>query len=116
MDFQNPPPSPENYPLVTYLYVFLLSALGGFVSFMKKLKSGHVRAWNFAEFVGELATSAFAGIITFYLCQWSGFSPLLTAALVGISGHMGSRAINIMERFFETRFPSTEKKDAKNDH
>jgi hypothetical protein len=103
--------SPENFSLYTYLWIFGLSMLGGFVSFMRKLKEGHVRAWNFAEFTGELATSAFSGVMTFYLCQWSGFSGVLTAALVGISGHMGSRAIYVMEKFFESKFP----KD-KNEH
>ncbi len=104
MDINQSPPSPETYPLITYAFVFGLSILGGVVSFMQKLKRGHARAWNVAEFIGELATSAFAGVITFYLCQWSGFSPLLTASFVGISGHMGSRAIAIMERFFESKF------------
>lgn len=76
---------------------------------MRKLRRGHVRAFNFAEFIGELSASAFAGVTTFYLCQWSGFSPVLTAALVGISGHMGSRAIFMMEKFFESKFPGTDK-------
>jgi len=73
---------------------------------MRKIKDRRVRAWNVAEFAGELATSAFSGVMTFYLCQWSGFSGVLTAALVGISGHMGSRAIYTMEKFFESKFPS----------
>jgi hypothetical protein len=46
-------------------------------------------------------TSAFAGLITFWLCEWAVVHPLLTAALVGISGHMGSRAIFKLERLAE---------------
>lgn len=107
MPFQLPsqPPSPENYPIITYLWVFGMAILGGIVSFARKVKEGRARAWNFAEFFGEIATSAFAGVVTFYLCEWSGFSNLLTASLVGVAGHMGSRAIHLMEKFFESKFP-----------
>lgn len=98
--------SPETIALITYFWVILIASLGGFVSFMRKVKSGHARAWNFAEFVGEIATSAFAGILTYWLCEWSGFQPLLTAAMVGISGHMGSRAVFLIEKFVESKFPA----------
>lgn len=106
-----PEKSPENYTLLTYFWVFGLSALGGLVSFIHKVKHGHAKAWNFAEFVGEIATSAFAGVMTFYLCEWSGFDQLATAAFVGISGHMGSKAIKLLEGFFESRFPAPVNKD-----
>jgi hypothetical protein len=97
--------SPETYALTTYMWVVGLSAAGGAVAFIRKYKAGHSRAFNVAEFVGECATSAFAGVMTFYLCEWSGISALATAAMVGISGHMGSRAIANLELFFESRFP-----------
>jgi predicted CDP-diglyceride synthetase/phosphatidate cytidylyltransferase len=67
------------------------------------MRDGVVRAFNFTEFVGELFTSAFAGLLTFFLCEWSGLSPLLSAVLIGISGHMGSRAIFGIERWAEKR-------------
>lgn len=100
-----PEKSPENYTLLTYAWVFGLSALGGFVSFMRKVKEGKARAWNFVEFVGEIVTSAFAGVITFWLCEWARIPPLMTAAMVGIAGHMGSRAIYLLEKWAEQRFP-----------
>jgi LydA holin phage, holin superfamily III len=97
--------SPDTIPLITYAWVFGMAFLGGFVSFMRKMKEGHVRVWNFAEFIGEMATSAFAGVMAFYFCQWSGFPDMLTASAVGVSGHMGSKAIFLAERFFESKFP-----------
>jgi hypothetical protein len=95
---------PTSYPLLTYAWVLALSALGGFVSFMNKLKDGKTRAFNIAEFMGEIATSAFTGVITFWLCENAQFSPLITAALVGVSGHMGSRAIMLFEDFLAAKF------------
>ena len=100
-----PEKDPTSYSLLTYLWVFGLSSLGGFISFINKLKKGHARAFNIAEFMGEIATSAFAGVITFWLCENSGISPLITAALVGVSGHMGSRAILLFEEWLAKKFP-----------
>jgi hypothetical protein len=99
-----PPKSPWGYELAVYFWVLLLSTLGGFVSFMRKLKEGKARAFNVAEFIGEIATSAFAGMITFFMCQWAGFADLLTAAMVAVSGHMGSRAIFMFEQWAEKKF------------
>ena len=95
---------PTSYPFITYAWVLGLSALGGFVSFMNKLKEGKTRVFNIVEFMGEIATSAFTGVITFWLCENAQFSPLITAALVGVSGHMGSRAINLIEELLSKRF------------
>lgn len=96
---------PTSYSFLTYLWVFGLSSLGGFISFINKLKKGHARAFNVAEFMGEIATSAFAGVITFWLCENANISPLVTAALVGVSGHMGSRAILLFEEWLAKKFP-----------
>lgn len=98
-----PEKDPTNYSLLTYLWVFVLSAWGGLVSFMRKRKTGTARPFNFVELVGELCTSAFAGVLTFWMCEAAGISGLVTAAMVGISGHMGSRAIFHLEQFAESR-------------
>jgi hypothetical protein len=97
---------PTSYSLITYAWVFLLAILGGVVNFVRKLQQGHVRAFNFVEFIGEIVTSAFAGVITFWLCENANMSPLLTAAFVGVSGHMGSRAIFMAENWLKTKFPA----------
>jgi len=105
-----PEKSPENFGWITYAWVIGLSAMGGFVSFMRKVKDGHARAWNIVELIGEICTSAFAGVMTFYLCEYSNFDQLLTAAFVGIAGHMGSRSIMLFERLMESKFPQGSEK------
>lgn len=97
---------PTSYSLVTYLWVFLLAILGGIVNFMRKLQAGHARVFNLIEFIGEIVTSAFAGVITFWLCENAGFPALMTAAFVGVSGHMGSRAIFMIENWLKAKFPA----------
>jgi hypothetical protein len=91
--------------LLTWLWVVGLSLLGGFVSFLRKMKAGHARAWNFTELVGELTAAGLTGIITYNLCAWLSYPPQLTAALVGISSHMGSRALFRLEKLFDAKFP-----------
>lgn len=96
---------PSNIPFITYAWVIALSVLGGAVNFIRKLQSGHARVFNLVEFIGELTTAAFTGVITFYLFTNAGFDPLITAAAVGISGHMGSRALLLMEGWLTRQFP-----------
>lgn len=98
-----PEKDPLNYSLLTYAWVVLLSMWGGAVSFLQKRKAGIARPFNFAEFIGEIATSGFAGVLTFLICEASQVSPLLTAAFVGISGHMGSRSILYLEQWAESK-------------
>lgn len=94
----DPRHDPGAIDILTYAWVLGLALLGGFANFIAKHRRGEVRAFNVTELIGELVISAFAGIITFYLCAYAELDPLLTAALVGMCGHMGSRFIVLMER------------------
>lgn len=99
-----PEKDPSNYPLITYLWVFGLAMMGGAVNFFRKVKSGVARAFNLTEFVGEIFTSGFAGLLTFWLCEAADLNKLISAVLIGISGHMGSRAIFRIEKWAEDKF------------
>ena len=92
---------PSNYEWFTYAWVILISMWGGVVSFMNKVTAGSARPFNLAEFIGEISTSGFVGVLTFWLCESTQVDKLLSAALVGVAGHMGSRAIFLIERRVE---------------
>jgi hypothetical protein len=98
--------TPFSYDWITYLWVFAVAAGGGFVSFIRKVKEGTTRAFNFTELIGELVTSAFAGLLTFWMCRWANVDELLSAIFIAITGHMGSRAIFVAERVAEKWFSS----------
>ena len=77
-----------------------LAAWGGTVNYLSRLKR-YRTTFSFIELMGEWAISGFAGLITAYACAANDVSYPLTAALSGIAGHMGGRAIYILEtRFF----------------
>lgn len=81
-----------------YIWFGLLAVWGGTVSYISRVKRSNV-SFSFVELVGEWTISAFAGIITALICQEMGMSLILTSAFAGISGHMGGRAIFMMEQY-----------------
>lgn len=104
--------------LLTYGWVVAISMLGGIASFRAKVKAGQARWVNLGEFFGELTTSALAGLITYWLCRYAGLNEWLAAAFVAIAGHMGTRAIFMLERVLERwfgRFAETAPTEPKRD-
>ena len=95
--------SPFDYNFLTYLWVLCLSAFGGIVNFSRKLRDSRTTPFRLTEFIGELATSTFAGLLTFWLCESAGVDRLIAACCIAISGHMGSRAVFKIERFLESK-------------
>jgi hypothetical protein len=95
---------PLAYPLKQYGFILAVALLGGLVSWYGKVRAGTLQAFNVMALVGELATSALAGLIAFWLCEYMGFNPALEAALVGIAGHMGTRAITAFESFAQRKW------------
>lgn len=82
--------------LVPMLFAAFLAALGGAVQYFNKIDRAGV-PFSFAKFLLEIGTSAFVGIVSFELCDSAGFSWQLTAAVVAVSGHMGARALILIE-------------------
>lgn len=95
---------PFAYPLVTYAWVIACACAGGIANFVAKVKAGDARAFNVAELVGEMFISGFVGLITFWLCEYANIDKLLSAVFIGISGHMGSRALFAAERYASRYF------------
>lgn len=89
------------------LWVIGISVWGGVVSYLHKLNKYGI-SFSLFKFMAEIITAAFVGLITFLLCQSSGISMPITAALVGISGHMGTRALFILEKKYEKLFGETD--------
>lgn len=75
-----------------YLTTLILSCFGGVVSYIQKIRQKK-KAFSWKELGFDLIVSSFAGLMTFYLCRYSSTDPELSAILIAVSGHMGTRAI-----------------------
>lgn len=91
------PNSPENYGILTWVWVVGISILGGTVRTLTQLKLGMTWQDLARRWAIDIVVSAFIGIVTFSLCEYANFDQMLTAAIVGISAHMGTRAIVLIE-------------------
>ncbi|WP_131669259.1 phage holin family protein [Psychrobacter pygoscelis] len=105
-----PSKDPTTYSALTYLWVFLLALSGGLVAFIRRLNKSRKPlplAELFVKLSGELIISGFAGVLTFYLCEYWDFSQLLTAVFVAISGHLGGGAIDRIAKLWDLAMDKT---------
>ncbi|BCD59639.1 MULTISPECIES: phage holin family protein [unclassified Nitratiruptor] len=94
-----PHKDPTNYSFFTYLWVLALSLWGGTAHTIRKIRNGTIKHFSLSEWIGDMVISGFLGVITFYLCEYAGIEQPLTAALVGISAHQGTRGISALEKY-----------------
>lgn len=88
---------------IGFLWFFILAVWGGTASYLGRIKKMKT-PFSIMELIGEWTISAFAGIVTAFLCYEMQFSFFATAALTGIAGHMGGRAIALFELMIETQW------------
>jgi hypothetical protein len=88
---------PSSYSMLTYTAILLLSTWGSIVNIINK------KEFKIMEALGEVFTSAFIGLLVFWLCEGADIVPLYTAALIGISSHMGSRGLFQLELILQKK-------------
>lgn len=86
--------------LFTYAWVLAISFWGGFAGYIRKINKSDNLTFSILALFGDLVISGFSGLMTYFLCQGAELDAPITAVLVGISGHMGSQAIFVMEEVF----------------
>lgn len=96
---QEPLKSPLSYSLREYGVILCIALLGGFSRWYMAVRRGEANMLSFSALIGELAVSAFSGLLTFWICESFDVSPLITAAAAGLAGHAGGNGITYLERF-----------------
>lgn len=97
-----PSKDPQNYSLLTYMAFAVLSLWGGVVAYLRTIQK-YGRAFKWGELFIQLSVSGFVGVLTLLL-TWYFKAPLpLCGFLTGMSGFMGSKALEI----YEKRYSST---------
>ncbi len=94
---------PLDVPVRYYGFLLGFAIVGGLANWYRKVRAGEVNPGQLGHLIGELAISAFAGMMAFMLCMWAETPMPLTAALVGMAGHMGARALDIIEKAITAR-------------
>lgn len=79
-------------------YGTLLACWGGVVHFLGREHRGRTIRKLCLVLVADIATAGFVAQLTYHLAGYAGVPTGVAVALCGISGHMGSRALALLER------------------
>lgn len=87
--------------IIPWVVTILLSCWGGAVNYITRNRR---KGFKFRDLVFDLIISSFAGSIMHLLCSHANLDARISAVLIAISGHMGTRAIASFERFRDRFF------------
>ena len=83
-------------------WLVVLALLGGTASYIDRIREADMK-FTIIGLLGDWIISAFAGIVTAYVCFEMGWSVYLTAAACGVAGHQGGRTIGLVRRYLERK-------------
>ena len=110
------PKNPLDQPIRNWLFILIMSLLGGAVSWYLKVKRGELAPTNIFALVGEFMVSALAGLLAFLICDYFDLPLGITGAASGLAGHAGAKALAIgevwLQRTAEQKFGITPTKPA----
>ncbi len=92
-------------PHLAYGWFVLLALWGGTANYISRVRTKGL-PFSVVELIGEWSISGFAGLCTAYLCVYLEMPFPLIAVCAGISGHMGGRAIYLLEQYFVKKGPT----------
>lgn len=98
-----PDRDPANWNLATWALALIVSSAGGLVNWIGRIRQGHAHAFNLAELAGEMFVSGFVGFLVFAFMHSLGYDHGICAAAAGVSGHMATRLLFLIENLIEDR-------------
>lgn len=97
------PTSPYEFIRTTWQFL-ALAMWGGVANYAARVKARTVAGWSIFELAGDMVISGFVGTLAYVACKEFGVSEFVTAATVGVAGHLGSRTVFIVERIIRAKF------------
>jgi len=94
---------PTLWGISAWIFALSMPIAGGLVNWYGKIRQGRTRIFNIVELVGEIFTSGFVGLGTFMLLASYDQAPGVCAAFAGISGHMATRILFLIEQYIEAK-------------
>lgn len=110
MDFKDMK-DPFGFPVMHYIWVLGLACLGGLVKHMNTAKEV-----KFTKLFVDLVSSAFTGVMTFWLCESTNIHGPLSAILISVGGLMGNRAWSEFESIWRAKFGVHQHNRRETDH
>ncbi len=98
-----PDKDPANWTVATWALAILMPLGGGLVNWYARIKTGHTRVFNLLELLGEVFTSGLIGLWVFMFLASYDQPAGLCAAASGVSGHMATRLLFLIERAAERK-------------
>jgi hypothetical protein len=86
-----------------YLGYALVAIAGGVANYLSKLRTGEIQSHRCVTLLADLFISAFAGVMGALLAISLSLQPELVYASCGISGHLGTRFIFLMQEYLLKR-------------
>ena len=78
------------------IFVMLfITTLGSIAKYMLNVKNKKEKN-NFFNFITHIVVSAFAGLLTYYMCKYYNVNTDMTSMLAGISGYSSIEVINLI--------------------
>lgn len=96
-----PEKDPTLWGFATWALVTVMSVIGGVSSWYRRVKSGHARAFNLIELIGEMSISGLMGFTGFVVADWYFDSHGVAAAAAGMSAHFATRLLFSAEGLIE---------------
>jgi len=90
----------------TYISYILIAVAGGFVSHISKLRTGEISKFRLVALIADMAVSGFAGLLIALLASSFNITGDMVYFLSGMSGHLGARAIFLMQLSLENKLKS----------
>jgi len=79
------------------VWVTTLSVFGAVTNYIRKARAGKIERFSISELIGDITISFFLGVVTFLICKGAGVDDYITAGIIGLVSHMGTRGIVIVE-------------------
>ena len=77
------------------------------MSYIQRLQI-HRSRFNWKDLTFDLVISSFAGLLTHFFCEYSNVGGSMSAILIAVSGHMGTRTIASFEKMRDRIFGVSE--------
>jgi len=87
--------------LLQQVWEVALAVIGGVAAFLRRVLNGELRQHWAIELTANSFIAAFAGLMTMYLGSAAGLSQNVLAAMVGVSGWMGVKALDVIAERWE---------------